>query len=119
MTKDPWPFPEDTPLERARRIAQSFRSALLSVAPDLCAQLEQRAVDLGQHWVRPMEMSVADLDELLSAEQLGEMFTIAPRLVRLWGYRGHIERLGEDGKPLYRLRDVIDHMARTRQKRAA
>ncbi|MBF6459817.1 hypothetical protein IU433_12295 [Nocardia puris] len=118
MTKDPWPFPADTPLERARRIAASYRTALASVAPELCTQLDAKAVALGQTWVRPIETEVVDLDQMLTAEQVGELLCVAPRTVRMWGYRGHIERLGEDGKPLYRFRDVVDYLAARRQRGA-
>jgi hypothetical protein len=119
MSKDPWPFPADTPLERARRIAQSYRAALLAIAPEHCHRLDEKAVDLGQGWVRPMESDVVDLDEALTAEQIGQLLSVAPRTVRMWGYRGHIERLDDDGRPRYRFRDVLDYLARTRQKRVA
>jgi len=116
---DPWPWPADTQLERARRIAASYRTALLSVAPDLCAQLDAKAVELGQGWVKPLETDIADLDEMLSAEQIAGILFVEPRTVRMWGYRGHIERLDDDGKPRYRLRDVLDYQARTRLERTA
>lgn len=116
---NPWPFPGDSTLERARRIAQSYRRALLSVAPDLCDQLDQRAAALGQGWVRPLDTDVVDLDEELTAEQIGELLSVSPRTVRKWGYRGHIERLGPTGKPRYRFRDVLDYHARTRGVRDA
>lgn len=117
MRHDPWPFPEDTLLERARRIALSYRSALLSIDPEHCRRLDDRAVELGQSWVRPLVSEVTDLDERLTADQIGELFTINPRTVRMWGYRGHIDVLGEGGKPLYRLGDVIDYLAKARQAR--
>lgn len=119
MRNDPWPFPADTQLERARRILQSYRAALLSVDPEHCRLLDQRAVQLGQGWVKPMESDVVDLDEALTAEQIGELLSVAPRTVRMWGYRGHVERLDDDGKPRYRFRDVLDYLARTRQNRSA
>ena len=117
VKRDPWPFPEDTLLERSRRIALSYRSALLSIDPEHCRRLDDRAVELGQSWVRPLESEITDLDEELTADQIGELFTIDPRTVRMWGYRSHIKVRGEDGKPLYRLGDVIDYMAKARQAR--
>lgn len=119
MSKDPWPFPADTPLERARRITHSYRNALMSIDPKLCRHLDERAVQVGQSWVRPLETDLVDLDEALTAEQVGEILGVAPRTVRMWGYRGHIERIDDDGRPRYRFRDVLDYLARTRQKRSA
>lgn len=117
MTRDQWPFPADTSLERARRIAHSYRSALLSVDPEHCRRLDDRAVELGQSWVRPLETEVVDLDQLLSPEQIGELLTVDPRTVRMWDYRGHITSRGSRRKPLYRFGDVIDHLAKARMAR--
>lgn len=117
MKSDPWPFPADTALERSRKIAHSYRAELLALDPDRCRELDERATELGQQWVKPLETDVADLDELLTADQIGDLLTVDPRTVRMWGYRGHIERLNPDGRPMYRFRDVLDYLAATRQKR--
>jgi hypothetical protein len=115
--KDLWPFPEDTQLERARRIAQSYRSAVMTMDPEHCRRLDDRAVELGQAWVKPMETDVADLDEVMSPEQIGQLLSVMPGTVRKWGERGHIKNLGKARAPLFRLRDVIDYCARARQAR--
>lgn len=117
MKRDPWPFPADTPLERARRIARSYRNALLNTDPDECRRLDDKATELGQAWVRPLPVDPENLDALLTADQIGELFTIDPRTVRMWGYRGRLEVRGSSGKPVYRLGDVIDYMAAVRQAR--
>lgn len=119
MKSDPWPFPADTPLDRARRIAQSYRHALESVDPELCHDLDERAIKVGQGWIRPLEMPVTDLDAVLTAEQLAAMFYLKPRTIRMWGYRGQVPVYGKKGKPEYRLGDVIDHLAKTRRERTA
>jgi len=115
--KDPWPFPADTPLERARKIAQSYRSALLNTDPAICAKLDERAMEIGQKWIKPVDVE-GDLDTLMTAMQVADMFGLDARTVRQWGTRGHIERLQSDGKPVYLLRDVIDYMAATRRDRS-
>lgn len=115
---DPWPYPADTPLERARKIAQSYRRALLNVDPAECMKMDDRATAVGQKWIKPVEVE-GDLDTLMSATQVADMFGLDARTVRQWGIRGHIERLQSDGKPVYLLRDVIDYMAATRRERAA
>ncbi|MEV6432592.1 hypothetical protein [Nocardia sp. NPDC051463] len=115
--KDPWPFPEDTQLERARRITQSYRSVVMTLDPEHCRRLDERAVELGQAWVRPIETDVADLDELLTPEQIAGILSVMPGTVRKWGERGHIENLGQNRAPMFRLRDVIDYCARARQAR--
>lgn len=117
MKNDPWPYPEDTQLERARRIAQSYRWALMSADPEYCRKLDARAVELGQPWVRPLESDAVDLDEVLTPEQLGRLLSVMPGTVRKWGERGYIENLGQHRAPLFRWRDVIDYCAQARQAR--
>lgn len=117
MKRDPWPFPADTPLERARRIAHSYRSALLNTDPEECRRLDDKAAELGQGWIRPLQVDPDNLEALLTADQIGELFTIDPRTVRMWGYRRRVEVRGSNGKPVYRLGDVIDYMAMVRQAR--
>lgn len=119
MKADPWPFPADSPTVRARKIALSYRGWVWNLDQERCRELDERAVQLGQGWVRPLESEVVDIDELLSADQIGELLTIDPRTVRMWSYRGHIERLGDDGAPRYRFRDVLDYLAKTHRKRSA
>lgn len=104
-------------MERARRIALSYRNALNKLDPDGCEALDERAAAVGQGWVRPLEVEFGDLDELLTAEQIGEMITVDPKTVRMWGYRGRIEVWGERRKPKYRLRDVLNHLRSTRGRR--
>ena len=115
--KDPWPFPEDTQLERARRIAQSYRTAVMTFNPDHCRILDERAVELGQAWVVPLETDVADLDELRTPEQIARILSVMPGTVRKWGERGHIQNLGQKRAPMFRLRDVIDYCANARLAR--
>lgn len=116
MKSDPWPFPHENQLERARRIARSYRTFALSLDPAGVARLDDKAEQLGQGWVKPFESDVLDLDEALTAQQVSELIAVDPRTIRMWGYRGHIETLGKDGQPLYRLRDVLDYAAKTRRK---
>jgi hypothetical protein len=118
MKKDPWPFPGDSKLERSRKVCRSYRNALLSADPETCRFLDENAAEVGEGWVSPLESPITDVDELLSAEQISSMFFVSPRTVRKWGYRGHIERIDRDGKPRYRLRDVLDYQAKTRARSA-
>ena len=117
--RDPWPFPADTPLERARRIARLYREALLNADLDLCHHLDAQSEHLGEGWIRPLETDIADLDETFTAAELVAKLHIPvkPATIRRWGARGHIERLGPPGAPYYRIRDVLAYEATRRAKR--
>ncbi|KQU33555.1 DNA-binding protein [Rhodococcus sp. Leaf233] len=114
---DPWPYPADTPLERSRKVAQWYRAALLEANPAQCGRVDDKIEELGQRWVKPVELA-GDLDTLMSATEIANMFGLDARTVRQWGSRGHIERLQSDGKPMYLLRDIVDYMAATRRERS-
>ncbi|WP_069164894.1 hypothetical protein [Nocardia altamirensis] len=119
MTNDPWPFPGDTALQRARKIAGSYRAALRQVAPERCAELDRRAVELGQDWVAPVELPAHlvehALDAELSAADIEHFWRIPASTIRTWVQRGLINsRPGADGSPRYLVRDVLARQSRRR-----
>jgi len=115
-----WPVAGDSPLDQARTTARDYRSALLAVDPTACAALDQRAIDVGQPWIIPASGPV-DLNAVLTAPQLVEHFAGALRAeqIRQWAARGHIPRhTTDDNRTVYRLGDVLDHIAAQRRRRA-
>ncbi|WP_378736016.1 hypothetical protein [Nocardia brasiliensis] len=108
MTNDPWPFPRDTALQRARKIAGSYRAALHAVAPERCAELDRRAIELGQGWVAPVELPTHlvehALDAELSATDIEHFWRIPASTIRTWAHRGLItSRPGQK----YLVREVL------------
>jgi hypothetical protein len=86
-TPDPWPWPADTPLDRARRIASEFRDALSTRDPEEAARMEDRAVALGQGWIKPKVVQFED-DELLTFQEAADYCSVRPRTVDMWRSRG-------------------------------
>lgn len=117
---DPWPWPADTQLDRARRIAQSYRDELAKIAPERCAQLDDRARQFGQGWVAP-DLVTVDVDELLPAAEVAKLVGVQRQTIYQWAYRGYIptHRAPHTRGSLYRVGDVFDHIAATRRRRAA
>jgi len=117
---DPWPWPADTQLDRARRIAQSYRDALAEVAPEYCSQLDDRARKFGQEWVAP-ELVTVDVDDLLPAADVAKLVGVQRQTIYQWAHRRFIPTHHEpnSNRSLYRVGDVFDHIAATRRKRAA
>lgn len=118
---DPWPFPGDPPLERARAIARSYRSALHAHAPTECARLDEKAVALGQAWIAPTELPadlVEDaLDAELSAADIEHFWRIPSSTIRAWATKGLLtRRCAPDGSPRYLVRDVLDVQSRARRR---
>ncbi|MFD6069395.1 MerR family transcriptional regulator [Amycolatopsis lurida] len=114
--RDPWPWPGDTPLDRARRIARTYREALMIAAPDTCVDLDARCRDLGQTWVVPKPLSFGP-DDLLDAKEVADMCNVQPSTIRQWRRRGLATQDTPDGLR-YRVADVLDYHAGRRRRRA-
>lgn len=113
---DPWPWPGDTPLDRARRVARTYRDALRRTDRELCAQLDQRTRDLGQQWIAPTTLAY-DLDDQLTADEVAELCQVKPDTVRVWRYRGLPTVDTPDGRR-YRVADVLNYHAQRRHQRS-
>jgi hypothetical protein len=116
----PWPFPGDTEVDKARRVAHDYRRELARFAPDLCDRLDEAFHRLGQHWVAPVRAAL-DLNAQLRAAHLAEYLAgeVTANRISQWGTRGHINRYTDrDGHTVYRVGDVLDELARQRRARA-
>ena len=84
-TSHPWPWPADTELERARRVARQYREALQQAAPALTRQLDALCVRYGQRWITAAPVAHHP-DDLLTVDEVAELRAAAVRTVRKWIY---------------------------------
>ena len=97
-----WPWPGDTPLERARRIANSLLTYLTT---DHRQQVVTMAHAYGEMWLGESVVIYAD-DQAITTQQAAEMFGVPEYEVRRWATMRHPEdpervllpRYGRDGK---------------------
>ncbi|MBP2341103.1 hypothetical protein JOF41_007357 [Saccharothrix coeruleofusca] len=118
--RSPWPYPGDTPLDRARRVATTYRAALTQLDPERAAAIDREMTRLGEPWVAPQPL-VFDLDAPHRPRDLAELLGggLTPELVRQWRARGHIpDRRDDAGRPVNTPRDVLDYQAEQRRRRA-
>jgi hypothetical protein len=107
-----WPWPGETPTERARRIANSLLAAL----PE---DDRQRAITaaraVGETWLGE-ELLAWTEDDVVTTAQAAELVHVGPSTIRKWHSEGTLPNVGQ-GR--YRVRDV--HLADTtrRQQRVA
>lgn len=112
-----WPYPGDSPLARARRIAQAYRARLDDVAPDYVADLDQRFVDWGETWIVP-RLAIFDLDDWLTPGQAAELGGVDTATVRMWRARGRLRgHRDAAGHWIYLARDVIALISAPRTRR--
>lgn len=82
-----WPWPADTPLDRSRRVAQSYREALRLSVPDTADAIDAWAVDHGQGWVVGSTWDY-DPNELLTLREVADRANVKLRTVYEWHQRG-------------------------------
>lgn len=110
-----WPWPADTPLDRARRLAQSYRAALVAVHADTADAIDAWAVDHGQGWVVGATWDY-DEDELLTFQQAADRANVQVRTVYQWRQRGLKAVSTPDGRRI-RAGDLVQYVRDRRQAR--
>lgn len=113
---DAWPWPADTTLDRARRVAQAYRQALLKATPDECARLDAQMAAVGQAWVLPAANTHEPMD-LLTADLAAEEMRVARRTIYAWREKGLPVVETPDG-PRYRVADLHEYVTAQRRRRA-
>lgn len=106
-----WPWPGDTILERARRIANS----LLTLLPaDEQPVWMARAHVLGETWLGANLVRFTT-DDIITTTEAAALVHVGPSTIRKWHSDGDLPNRGR-GK--YRVGDVLDTAAQRRQRRA-
>ncbi|MFY1686479.1 hypothetical protein [Plantactinospora sp. WMMB782] len=78
-----WPFPGDTPLVRARKIAQMYRARLRALDTDACDEADATAHQFGETWVAPKVITALDDDLLDPADAADFLCTSTANIRRL------------------------------------
>lgn len=111
MTLRRWPWEQDSRIDKVKRIADSYRTALNAVDPQSCHIVDARMVECGQEWVCGQ---VVNVDQLVTAQEAAAELGFSPVSVHAWARSSQEEipvRGKRDGKSLYRLGDLIRYDA--------
>lgn len=82
-----WPWPADTPLDRARRVAEFYRDALRRSDLDAADAIDEWAAARGQGWVVGARWTY-DEDELLTLDEVADYTHVQVATVYRWHQRG-------------------------------
>jgi hypothetical protein len=111
-----WPYPGDSPLARARRIAHAYRARLRPADPEACAELDDLMARWGETWAVPT-IDLHDLDAWLTPAEAADFACVRPAQLRDWRRRGRLTgRQRHDGTWEYQARDVLQLLANTRTR---
>jgi hypothetical protein len=83
-----WPFPGDSPVVRARRVALAYRARLAEVDPAGCALIDKRVNRWGQSWAAPSEHF--DLDDWISARDAARLASVQVSRIGKWRRAGRL-----------------------------
>lgn len=110
-----WPWAADTPLDRARRLLQSYRAALMDLSPETVAALDEWAAEHGQGWVTGQRWEV-HVDELLTLDEVADLAQVQLATVYRWHQRGLDYTRTVDGLRV-RVGDLLRWERERRQRR--
>jgi len=118
LVTDRWQWRGDSPLDRARRVAGTYRMELERLAPEVCAKLDAWARANGQGWVAP-DPEPLDLEAVITVTAAADLCHVKPRTIHTWHERG-LPWSGRRGREvLVRVRDLVEYEAARRRSRAA
>jgi hypothetical protein len=99
-----WPWPGDTELSKARKVAIAYREHLHTSNPTMCDALDDAMRDYGQMWVLP-KPTTFEAEDAITAEVAGELVSRSEGVIRRWASTPHpddpsrmlLPRFGWDG----------------------
>jgi len=113
-----WPWPGDTPLVRARRVAIAYRARLLKADRAACDEFDAKLAEWGQTWIAPRLVTVDDCSVLGPAEA-AEFLGVSVAEVRRLRLAGRLVGERVRGRWRYRVPDLrrLVEVPRSRKRR--
>lgn len=100
-----WPFPLDSEMDRARKVAMMYRARLRALNPAACDEADATAASFGEDWMltRPQ---IIEPDQELTTATAAELVNVHVDTIRKWACMRHPEhpdqpllpRFGRRGK---------------------
>ncbi len=101
--RNQWPWPVDTPTDRARKIANMYRAQLRALNRSACDILDDTCRDFGETWMLDKEDLVKPDDELTTT-QAAELVNATPKRIREWACLDHPDQPGQPLLPRFKMR---------------
>jgi hypothetical protein len=101
--RNPWPWPVDTPLDKARKVASMYRRHLLTAAPAVCASVDDTAREFGETWMLDKADLIDGKSQLTTAEA-AELVGVTVKRIREWAMATHPEDRSRPLLPRFKMR---------------
>lgn len=126
-TRQQWPHPGDTLLQRARRLAIAYRQHLKTANPTLCAALDDAARAYGEDWICGNTITIPD-EQMLTTAEAADLAGVDIETIRQWRKRGYMSPTGarehlqvrgltERGWPMFKAGDIREIAETCRRNR--
>ena len=84
-----WPYPQDGPAERARRVALAYRARLARLSAEAAAECDELAARYGETWM--LDQPEVDDDQELTTTEAAQLVGVSPGTIRNWACAQHPE----------------------------
>lgn len=111
-----WPFPGDSPVVKARRVALAYRARLAEVDPEGCAVIDKRVERWGQGWA-VVRLQTFELDQWISVKDAAELASVQVRQIAAWRRMGRLRGRRAGNTWEYLVRDVLSLSTTPRSRR--
>jgi hypothetical protein len=121
-----WPWPGDSPEDKAKRIALSYRQLAFDTTQNRCDdpagqlhRLDMHWAEYGHYWPNPGLIPVDDNEDWHTAADLAHLIGKSPVDIYRWARRGKIlQRTSPDGSPEYSHTSAKAYQQQQRDRRA-
>jgi hypothetical protein len=101
--RNPWPWPVDTPLDRARKVAGMYRARLKALAPAACTETDEVAASFGETWMLD-KPDIVDPDTEVTTAEAADLAQVPVKRIREWACATHPEHPGQPLLPRFKMR---------------
>lgn len=112
-----WPYPGDSPLTRARKIALMYRAALGAANPNLRDECDATAAAYGETWVAP-RLATHNDNDWLNPRDAADYLCTSPDNIRRLRLAGRLAGTHTPKGWRYKVADLrqLEQQPRTRQR---
>jgi hypothetical protein len=98
-----WPYPLDTDLDKAHKIANMYRSRLRALDLDACNLLDDTVTAFGETWMLD-KPEIVDPDREVTTRQAADLAQVHPDTIRKWACLRHPEDPTRELLPRFKMR---------------